>query len=308
MQYRPAAAACSRNAERLPRIGWGRSIAQFGEVFQGELDTGDNAPRRCLLSLPCQAMYSHVTFCPDKSGIVSASPSHKKKAERVAELTLEHLNCFGIGGVITIESTVPEAKGCGSSTADCVAAAIAVADSVHEVLSEEELARLVVTAEIASDNFMFHQPVLFAQREGIVLEHYHCPLPMLEVIGIDTAKESQVRTLEFPPAAYSWKQRQSFLTLTSALRRAIRHADIRLLGRVATASASINEVFLPKAGFREVCDIAEHAGAIGIGAAHSGTVLSILFDPMDDSLERRIAQVLKNLDSMGISETVRFQT
>jgi len=227
------------------RTGKGRSIAQHGELFQGQIEDEASTLRRCLVSLPCRALYSQVTFQPDASGSLRVTPSHKKKARKAVELALAYLNASGTGGEISVESAVPEAKGCGSSTADCIAAAMAVADAVNAHLSEEDLARIVVDAEVASDNFMFHRAVLFAHREGVVLEDYARQFPKLEVLGIDTAPEGHVETLKYPPAEYSWRQLQSFCTLTGALRRAVKKNDVRLLGRVATASSNINQEFLP---------------------------------------------------------------
>ena len=290
------------------RTGRGRSIAQHGELFQGQVEDETNALRRCLVSLPCRALYSEVTFQPDTNGSLRVTPPHKKKACKAVELTLSHLNASGSGGEISVKSSVPEAKGCGSSTADCVAAVIAAADAVNAHLPEEDIARLVVEAEVASDNFMFHRAVLFAHREGVVLEDYARRFPKLEVLGIDTAPEGQVETLKYPPAEYSWRQLQSFCTLTGALRRAVRKNDIRLLGRVATASSNINQEFLPKPMFMEIRQIAEHAGALGVSVAHSGTVLSILLDPEDLLLESKIDQIRVELNELGISQILRFQT
>jgi uncharacterized protein involved in propanediol utilization len=292
----------------LPRTGKGRSIAQHGEIFQGQVEDETNRSRRCLLSLPCNVLYSEVAIVLDSSGQFSVGPSYKTKAKRVAELTRNYLNAPETGGAISIHSTVPEAKGYGSSTADCVAAARAVADGLGQNLDQADLARLVVQAEIASDNFMFSRAVLFCHREGVVLEDYAQGLPKFEVIGIDTAKDALVDTLEYPPAVYSWRHLQSFCTLTGALRRAIRVADIRLLGRVATASALINEHFLPKPMFHDVRRYAESVGALGIAVAHSGTVLSILLDPLDPQLERKAEQLRDSFSRLGISNILRFQT
>jgi uncharacterized protein involved in propanediol utilization len=296
------------NAKRSLKTGRGQSIAQHGELFQGQIEDENNAPRRCLLSLPCGAMHSEAAFCPETGTSIRVYPKHKEKARKVAELTLGYLNASDVGGTLSIDSTIPEAKGCGSSTADCIAAATAVADAICGSLCEEELARLVVDAEVASDNFMFRRAVLFAHREGVVLEDYARHLPRVEVLGIDTADDGRVETLEFPPANYSWRQLQSFSTLKSALRRAICKADILLLGRVATASASMNEEFLPKPKFKEVRRIAEHFGALGVAVAHSGTVLSILLDPADKALENKVDQIRGQLDAIGVSRVLRFHT
>src|SRR5579863_5195908 len=190
------------------RTGRGRSIAQHGELFQGQVEDENNKKRRCLVSLPCNAMSSEAVFHPEKNAPVLVVPQHKQKARKVVELTLAYLKASEVCGTVSIESTVPEAKGCGSSTADCVAAACAAADAMNRSLSEEDLARLVVDAEVASDNFMFHRAVLFAHREGVVLEDYAKRLPKLEVLGIDTAHDDHVETLKFPPASYSWRQLQ----------------------------------------------------------------------------------------------------
>lgn len=299
----------NRNDRGLPfQTGKGRSIAQHGELFQGQIEDEANQRHRCLLSLPCEALYSEAILVPDLTTVLRVDPEHKHKAKRVVELTFEYLNTAVRGGMLRIESTVPEAKGYGSSTADCVAAAQAAAHAFNQCLSQEELARLVVHAEVASDNFMFQRAVLFAHREGVVLEDYARNLPSLEVIGIDTATESHVDTLEYPPAIYSWRQLQSFKTLTSALRRAIRQSDVRLLGRVATASASINEIFLPKPMFKEIRRIADAIGALGVSVAHSGTILSVLLDIKDSKREQKIDQLQRYLSQLKISEILRFQT
>jgi len=296
-----------RNGVRI-RMGEGRSIAQFGELFQGQTEHEGGRRHRCLVSLPCAALYTHARFHPDGTGSLRVSPPHKKKALRAMELTLARLGASDFSGTLIIESTVPEAKGCGSSTADCVAAVRACADALSRILSEEEVARLVVEAEIASGNLMFHRAVLFAHREGEVLEDYSGRQPRLEVLGIDTRPDGVVETLKFPPAEYSWRQNQTFCMLTGALRRAMKKHDVGLLGRVATASASVNQEFLPKPMFKELNEIVDDVGALGLAVAHTGTVLSILLDPDDRLLEKKVDQTRARLNGLGISQILRFQT
>lgn len=291
-----------------PRTGTGRSIAQHGELFQGQIEDANNSHRRCLVSLPCPSMYSQVTYRPDMSGTFRVIPAHKQKTRTVVELAIAFLDLPYTGGDIVVESTVPEAKGCGSSTADCVAAVQAVGDAAGLVLAESSVARIVVEAELASDNLMFDRPVLFAHREGVVLEDYAKAFPRFEVLGVDTASDGFVRTLDHPPAAYSWRQRQTFHTLTSALRRGILTHDLQLLGRVATASASINQVFLPKPKFKEIRNIAENSCALGIAVAHSGTVMSILLDPEDPKLDFKVDWIRVCLNEIGLPDTLRFHT
>jgi len=175
------------------QTGKGWTIAQHGELFLGQIEDETNQYRSCLLSLPCRAFHSKATFRPDTSGVLQVNPSGKCRAQKVAELTLVHLKARDIGGELSIESEVPETRGYGSSTADCVAAAIATADSLRVNLTQEQLARLVANADIVSGSLMFRRAVLFEPRRGGVLEDYTKQLPRLEVLGVDTASEEQVK-------------------------------------------------------------------------------------------------------------------
>lgn len=297
-------------SDRGPVVNTGRGVAtaHHGELFQGQIRDGAGALRRCLLSLPCTRLYSRVLFQPDGTDRLAIDPPHKIKTRKVVELVLDHLETPGVGGLATVETNIPEGKGYGSSTADCVAAARAVADAFGQRLADEEVARLVVRAEAASDNTMFDQAVLFAQREGVVLERYARPVPRIEVIGFDTDRDGIVDTLAHQPAVYSPGEIEVFHTLVAALRRAIRTQDARLVGRIATASALINERFLPKPQFSDIHRLAARVGALGIAAAHSGTILGILLDPADPRLARTIDALRAELTAFGAANIFHFHT
>jgi uncharacterized protein involved in propanediol utilization len=276
-------------------------------LFQGQIGNGDGGYHRCLVSLPCKNLVSTVNFTPCHGKPLEVSPAHKQKSRTGVELTLAYCGLEPIGGMITVDSNIPEAKGCGSSTADCVAAVIAAANAVGKELIEPEIAKLVVQAEVASDNLMFRRAVLFAHREGIVLTDYEKEIPSLEVLGIDTADDVLVDTLKFPPAVYTKKQISTFEELSKALHRAIQTDDLGVLGEVATASASINQEFLPKRMFSELRQIVQHAGALGISVAHSGTVLAILLDHRRSDLERQVEFIETELSKLGISKKLRYR-
>jgi uncharacterized protein involved in propanediol utilization len=292
----------------LAGTGRGVATAHHGELFQGQIEDARGRLRRCLLSLPCSKLYSWIEFQPDDTGAIRVDPPHKHKTEAAIRMTLEHFKAGGVGGIATIESNIQEGKGYGSSTADCVAAVKAVADALGQTLAGEEIARLVVQAETASDNTMFDHAVLFAQREGVVLEDYARPVPCMEALGIDTDENRIVDTLLYPPASYSWLEIQLFQTLVAALRRAIRTQDVHLLGRVATASAEVNQRFLRNPLIGEAQCMVRHAGALGLAVAHSGTVLSILLDPDDPQLDRQVEFLGRRLHELGAPEVFRFQT
>src|ERR1039458_6783440 len=66
--------------------------------------------------------------------------------------------------------------------------------------------------------------------------------------------------------------------MRAALRRAITMEDVALLGRVATASARINQRFLPKPSLEFLVEVCQRHGGCGVQVAHSGTVVGLIFD------------------------------
>lgn len=290
------------------RSGYGRSHAHHGELFQGQIEDLEGRRRRCLMTLPCPSLWSKVEIIPDKNEILRVEPQHKLKVMRVVQATFEHFRVNGVGGLVTVSSNIEEAKGYGSSTADCIAAARAAANVFGRRLSEREVARIVVSNETASDNTMFRGAILFAQREATVLEDYQRPFPNLEIIGVDTEPAGYVDTVNYPPAEYQWRHLQTFQVLVKALRCAFRTGDLALLGRIATASATINQQFLPKPFFSELIKLAECAQILGISVAHTGTVAGFVLHPDDPKLGEKADFLIKKLADLGLTETIRFGT
>src|SRR5437763_1915013 len=93
---------------------------------------------------------------------------------------------------------------------------------------------------------MFLDEAGVPQRAAAVLEVFGQQLPPMLVLGCDTAPEEKVDTLRLPPAPYDSSEIARFGVLRAALRRAVAKSDVALLGRVATASARINQRYLPK--------------------------------------------------------------
>ena len=183
------------------------------------------------------------------------------------------------GGRVEITSNVPHGIGMGSSTSDVTATIKAVADYHGVWLSREEVGRLAVLAEVASDPVMIDdRVVLFAHRDGEVLETFGHRLPPMIVIGCDTDPGRAIETLALPPADYTDAEAGEFQVLRGALRRAIAAEDVSLLGKVATASARINQRYLPKPGLEVLIELCLRHGGAGLQIAHSGTVAGLIFD------------------------------
>jgi uncharacterized protein involved in propanediol utilization len=284
----------------------GSSIAHHGEILQGIFETPDGQLQRALVTLPCRLLHSFAAFRPG-AGALSVAPAWRVKALEAARLTLAHLGVPEQGGVLTITANVPVGWGLGSSTSDVIATIRAVAKAFNRQLAPEALASLAVRAEVASDSTMFEdRAVLFAHRDGNLLEDFSRALPSLEVLGFNVA--DGVDTVGMQPAAYTLSEIEAFRPLLGLLRRALYTQDASLVGLVASASARINQRHLPKPYFDRLEALVDDLGAAGLQVAHSGSVVGLLFDMADPLRDERIAAGSAKLAELGCRSVWRFST
>jgi uncharacterized protein involved in propanediol utilization len=288
-------------------VGIGFAPAHHGELLQGMFLDDAGVPHRALVTLPQPALGTRAVFRPSYTHGGVLGPPELIKVRRAAILTLSQLPGYrspAKGGQIEITSTVPRGIGMGSSTSDVTATIRAVADSHGHPLAKEEVARLAVLAECASDSVMIDdQVVLFAQREAAVLEVFGQQLPPMLVLGCDTAPEEKVDTLRLPPAPYDRSEIVRFGVLRAALRRAVAKSDLALLGRVATASARINQRYLPKPQLEMLLRLCEQHGGCGVQVAHSGTVAGLIFDARAEQTAENIDRCAEAVSRAGLLVT-----
>ncbi len=286
------------------------AVSHHGEILQGVFEKPRGRLHRGLVSLKCGLFWSEATFWPDATDVLVVDPPSKVKARRAAELTLARFAVDGCGGRLKIQSNIPQCWGLGSSTADVTAAMRALSHTLGFRLSPEVAAHLAVRAEVASNSTMLgDHAVLFAHREGLVLEDFGQALPPLEVLGFNTdPTEAGIDTLDFPPARYTWWEVEAFRPLLGLLRRAVATQDAPLVGYVASASARLNQRYLPKPYFDDLEKLVERVGALGLQVAHSGTIVGLLFDPGDPDLEARIAEAEAALATWRLGPTWRFRS
>ncbi|MFE2875884.1 GHMP kinase [Streptomyces roseus] len=298
------------------RTGTGHAPCHHGEILQGVfLDTDG---RRCagLVTLPMAGPGSRAEFlrrpgtAPEA---LTAVPAGRTKAVRAAALAVaqcaERTGQQPCGGELRLTGDVPVGLGMGSSTSDVIAAVRAVADSYGLRLAPDSVARLAVRAELACDPLMWDgRPVLFAQREGRVLEALGPALPPLVVVGCALGGGAPVDTLTLPVPEPDEGEVRAFERLRTLLRRAVATADARLLGEVATASARRGQRRLRHPEFETLITISRRAGAVGVQIAHSGAVAGVLFDPAVPGLRHRVRGCRRALDAHGIPTTRTFTT
>jgi len=282
--------------------GTATAIAHHGELVQGVFEDDGGRLHRALVTLPLTKLRSDATFTRTESSALTTNPACKSKAAAAARLVLRHLGT-NQGGVLHIRSNIPVGHGYGSSTADVVAAirSVAAAHKIH--LPPSRIGMLAVAAEQASDAIAFDdQTVLFAQREGQVLEDFGGSLPPLLIVGFKANGGRPIDTLRLPPARYSSAEIQQFRVIRALVYRAVRYQDPYCLGRAATASAQISQRHLPKQDFDSVIEIAIGASACGIQVAHSGSLIGVLFDPAGTNVRRLARRAAAAAQQAGFSD------
>ncbi|MFB7369277.1 GHMP kinase [Streptomyces sp. NPDC056222] len=296
--------------------GTGCAPCHHGEILQGVFLDADG--RRCagLVTLPMAGPGSSAEFVPHPGtapDALTVAPADRTKAAQAAVLAVaecaERAGLPCCGGELRISGDIPVGLGMGSSTSDVIATVRAVADAYGLRLAPETVARLAVSAELASDPLMLDgRPVLFAQREGRVLEVLGPALPPLVVVGCTLGGGAPVDTLALPVREAADADIRDFERLRTLLRRAVATGDARLLGEVATASARRGQQVLGHTEFDALTAIARRVGAAGVQIAHSGAVAGVLFDAAAPGLRYRVRSCLRALDAHGIPATRAFTT
>jgi uncharacterized protein involved in propanediol utilization len=296
------------NENKQPAPATGSAPAHHGEILQGIFHDNAGRLKRALVTLPYPQYESRAIFYPYPWRADITCPAGMPKACRAASLAMADFateRSPAIGGRIEISSTVPRGIGMGSSTADVTAVIRAVADFHGAAPSAEKIARLAVRAEGASDPIMIsNRVVLFAQREGVVLETLGRGMPKMVVVGCDASPgNGGIDTMALALAAYTEADIQAFGLLRAELRAALVTGDVTRLGKVATASALIAQRSLPKAALDFLLDVCRSCGGSGTQVAHSGTVAGIIFDARRDGVAKDMERCADRIEKAGLPLT-----
>lgn len=266
-----------------------------GEILQGAIRR-ERRTRRVLVSLPATPLVSKAEVIATPGHRLSVWPVTARKTALALESLLAWLRMPRPEVQVRLTTNIPQGKGCGSSTADMLAAVRAMLRYLGIVMEEHAIAKLIVAVEEASDGTVLSRLALFRHREGVVEEYLPSALPAMRVMVIDTAPAAVIETTAMQRARYSAGQMDEFDALIRELRHGLMQQCAATVGRVATRSAAINESFLPKPHFQELLAEVRRLGGYGVGAAHSGTVVSALLPcGFDGESARRLRGVVKRL-------------
>ncbi|NHD15935.1 MULTISPECIES: GHMP kinase [unclassified Actinopolyspora] len=294
----------------------GHCSCHHGEILQGVFRDSDGRPCRGLTTLPVFGRGVRAEFTPDPGrGPEELSVYPRTKTKAAAAAALAGAECRrrdrrgSCGGRIRLTSTVPLGLGMGSSTSDVIATVRAVAAGAGMSLPWSTIAAIAVRAEGASDPLMLDEhALLFAQRQGRVLERFGNALPRVIVVGCVTGGGGTVDTLRLGPGGERDADVQVFQRLRGMLRRAVVESDVELLGRVSTESARHNQRVLPKEELGALEEIAGEVEAAGVQVAHSGNVAGLLFDPDAPELRARLRECVRALNRRGIPFSHLFRS
>jgi uncharacterized protein involved in propanediol utilization len=181
----------------------------------------------------------------------------------------------GLGGarieVLARRSDLPTGVGMGSSTADVVAAARAVADAMGHDLSPDDLAVLAGTIE-PSDPTMYDGMVL-APRRGAAISSYAWS-PELAVVALIPADGRATERVEL---AGQYRHAAAYDRILEDLELAATEKDADAFGSAAVRSARLHQQVLPNTFFDVLPDLAILTGAAGWNVAHTGSAAGLLY-------------------------------
>ena len=289
----------------------GRAGRHHGEILQGLWWPQSEAysdPVPCLVTLPMPGAGSEAHFKLTPGRQIEVHPAGKVKAARAARLALDALGVTATGGVLRLHSQIPTGLGMGSSTSDVLATLRSVYAACSTRADAALLAQLAVRAEVASDPLMFDSVVLFAQREGRILEHWGHWIPEFLLLSIDTDPRSGGRNTLRVPLPHGEAMRADYTALVQQARAAFQAHDAGAIAAVATRSAELHQITAPMRGFNSLCALAAARDALGLQISHSGTIAGMLFHPETDpaDLTPLICQVQElHMAPMGMFRTGR---
>jgi uncharacterized protein involved in propanediol utilization len=273
------------------RSGQIRVATHVGEILQIPWRRQDGAGYTpALVTLPGNgALHASATFMPDASSrAIRLHPASRVFARRMARRVLDLLGRGRTGGELRIDSNIPLCRGAGSSTADCLAAALAVAQACGRELDGEWLMQAIWSVERASDPLVAVNAgdcVLYSSREGVLLRRYSQPLPPLAAIGFQTSR-GRVKTAlikaDYTEGDYRGGQR-----ILNGFEKALAAGDASGIAQAASASATLNQSHLAIPRFDQWLAAAERSGALGMAIAHSGTLAAWLFAADDPALAEK---------------------
>lgn len=267
--------------------GVSTAFGTFGELLQGVLPGEDGD---FLVTLPI-ARWTVATFrtTPDSTA-VRVVPEHKRKAAGLVSMILQEMP-VPLGGVLTLDSALPEGKGLASSSADLVATARAVGNALGIPMPPARIESYLARIE-PTDGVLYDGVVAYHHR-GVRLREVLGSLSPMTVVGVDEGGTVDTVAFNRIPKPFSAADHREYERLLARMTAAVRGGDLAEVGAVATRSAVMNQRLRPKRTLERMIALSEEVGGLGVVAAHSGTSLGLLIDNADPDRARKLVRAVR---------------
>ena len=258
------------------RTGRGFAAGSCGELVQGVLADG----QAFQVSLPIAHGASVGVRCEDSDGAsVECDPGLTKLARSV-RATLDLLDAGPQRVSVRRRSQLPTGAGMGSSTADIVAAARAVAGAFGVRLTASDLAAVAGGIE-PTDGAMYRGMTLVRRRGGALRRWRWTP----RFTALVLIPDGTVGTEAVPAGALRSDRYDA--AVDDLDHASVRH-DRRPFLAAARLSAGIHHEILGNRWAPCLDRLVTEAGALGAAVAHTGTIAGLLYEPTPDG--RRAAR------------------
>lgn len=255
----------------VPTLRRGRGAARgtCGEIAQGKLPDGTPFVVTCPID---RGTTVEVTLSPSATLEFAGIPHGLTRLEEALRRTIELLELGPCRVTVRHRRSLPIGKGMASSTADVVAASRAMAHAAGEELSPEELATLATSIE-PSDGVMYPGIVVADRRTGQRLRTWDW-WPSFSVVIVEPPEDFATAEARFDGQD---AHAADYAGLLDHLDDAVARRDLHRFARAATRSAELGQAYVPNAAFSWLAPRAAAWGALGVCAAHTGTVAGLLF-------------------------------
>lgn len=171
-------------------------------------------------------------------------------------------------------------KGMGSSTADIVAAASALASALGQTLKPEQIASIATSIE-SSDGTMYPGVAVVNHKTGEALRRYEW-WPEFVLVMVVPATRFNTESAHF-----EGKERlaHEYVDMLEQFDHAIASRDATLFASQSTRSAQLNQQYVPNPFWLHLAAQAERYGAIGANVAHTGTLCALIFEHTQSGMQ-----------------------
>ncbi len=262
-----------------------RYPGSVGEIIQGKYNGID-----VLLSCPIN-LYTEIILSDEKE---RDNEREYIKSYRFIDNILDKWGYRNWKIALSINSTIPKGKGFASSTADLSAIYNGLLRLIDRKFNQEELIKHCLKIE-PTDSIIFDKATIFDYKEGKVTEKVgnYFKFHVLCFIGENVVDTVEYNSKELQPL-------KKIDDLLGELREAFEDKDIKKLAKVSTESIIRNQHRLKYNILEEVLEINKLLGGLGIIGAHSGDMLGIIFDNIDEEKMKRI----KNININGYEKII----